>query len=705
MDRFRKAMLLGLAVGGVLGGSQEAFAAAGTYSDASSSTAGAPTTTDNVTTQTTSNSTSGVDTNITAGTTGVQLDTAGGTWTGNIVSTNSIILVPTTNSSGTFVLTGANTTTGTTRVGAGTTVQVGSGASQSSTVAIVTDGGASVVNDGTLSAPTFTISSGSTLSGSGTIAGTGGSATLTVAGTFSPGNSPGTTTLTNLTTTLSGTTNLDIDGTRPASSGIGAGAFDQIIVNGGSLTPGGTLVPITRGISGSANNNFTPAVGNGFAVVTTVNGGAVSSSGSFSVTQPGSGLLSGTQFDVVYSTSAVTLYVTPTSFSNLSSSGVTLTQSETAAADALQSARPSAGSRDSTDKTTVYSALYAQSASNLKVAYDQVSGSSIASVGSTSVHTANLITDALTSRANHTRVLGQTGLSAGSSTLVGINGGDTSSGKGWAAWVQPLGQVASADRDSNAGGFDRASYGALGGLEMQLDRGVIGASFGYVRDDIDSSDYSNTAKVNNYAFSVYGGTTVGKMFFDASVGYILKNVDTKRNITFGGLNRTADGSSDGGTISFAADAGYTLSLQDGIVVEPSIGLRFNNYHMDAFSETGANSLNLTVDEQDYNSLTSVLGARIAKNIKLDSGTVLVPEARIGWEHQLLDSYSTATARLALGGSKFTVNGVGSGDDAALIGIGLKAQMPGHLDAYFDYSGRVGANETDHGFTAGLRYKF
>ena len=101
---------------------------------------------------------------------------------------------------------------------------------------------------------------------------------------------------------------LDIDG---PTAGNGAGHHDQLVLTGANsvYTAGGTIAPITRGITGSANNTYTPQIGDSFQVVS-AEGGVT---GSFTaIAQPTSGLAENTRFDVLYLPKAVVLSVKPT---------------------------------------------------------------------------------------------------------------------------------------------------------------------------------------------------------------------------------------------------------------------------------------------------------------------------------------------------------------------------------------------------------
>jgi len=177
---------------------------------------------------------------------------------------------------GTWTLSGANTYTGTTAVTVGTLVVAntsalgGGGAVNISSGATVRNGTGgdytfsnNVANNGAIDVNgdhNVTIASGKTLSGSGLLTDTGGtgSARVTVLGTLSPGNSPGTVTVdTNVTLTLGSEANTIWQLAAEVADGEGGTPgvnWDNIVLNEGSaMNVNGTLTIDLLGIDFSAN--------------------------------------------------------------------------------------------------------------------------------------------------------------------------------------------------------------------------------------------------------------------------------------------------------------------------------------------------------------------------------------------------------------------------------------------------------------------
>ena len=226
---------------------------------------------------------------------------------------------------------------------------------------VVNDGETAI--NGRLSAATVFVTETGTLRGTGTVA-----ASLLVNGRLAPGNSPGTLTVSAPVTLTSGSVSaFDIDG---AGTGTGAGNHSRLIVTGAgnTITLGGTLAPVLRGITGSAANTYTPPLGQLFQVIT-AQGGVIGTYGGLA--QP-DGIGAGTRFDALYGTNTVTLAVTPAAYGNLGLAGIPQTANQTAIGVALDSARPTAGVAMTGPQSSLYAPLYTVPGAAIPVVLEQL---------------------------------------------------------------------------------------------------------------------------------------------------------------------------------------------------------------------------------------------------------------------------------------------------------------------------------------------
>ncbi len=544
--------------------------------------------------------------------------------------------------------------------------------------------GPTIVNGGTLSVDgsivsSVTVNAGATLRGVGTI---GGATSVAAGGRLAPGNSPGTLSFTAPVSLAAGSVSeFDIDG---PGTGTGAGNFSRVIVAGagGSFTAGGTLSPLLRGITGNATNSFTPPVGAQFAVVQ-AQGGVL---GSFAGLAQPDGLAASTRFDALYSPNTLSLVVTPTSYANL---GVPETANQAAVATALDAIRPVAGVRMSAADAGIFAPLYVLPVAGIIPAIDQLAPSVYGDallLGRDAWYLAGGTIDRTLEARRGARPDAQ------SNTAVSRNGLNL-----WLTGNGQFGNVSSAA----APGYSQSLGGAAGGLDGQPLPGMtVGAAFSYVSTNLDAN---NAARINGdvVQLRLYGGLQRGIVFVDGQVGGGYFEGDVKRDLS--ALSLHTRGEANGPMAGGQVRTGIDLDL-DGTRIEPSLSLGGVRLHRRADSEADAGGAGERIDGGDLSSLQTLLGVRAERRFPLPAtGMALVPSARVGWSHELLDTQADTTASF-LGTSvvPFTAQSVSVGRDAAVVGVHAELETGTRLVVYADYDGAFNASSTRHGVTAGVR---
>src|SRR5258707_4822193 len=113
-----------------------------------------------------------------------------------------------------------------------------------------------------------------------------------------------------------------------------------------------------------------------------------------------------------------------------------------------------------------------------------------------------------------------------------------------------------------------------------------------------------------------------------------------RNIPIPGLGqRTAQGRSGANQFFGQAETGYRVDLGSNAnaFVTPFARLQAYTGTQNGFTETGAQSLNLTVAQQTTNSLRSVIGAQLGGALDVGWREKLALQFRPGWAHEYTDT--------------------------------------------------------------------
>ena len=132
-------------------------------------------------------------------------------------------------------------------------------------------------------------------------------------------------------------------------------------------------------------------------------------------------------------------------------------------------------------------------------------------------------------------------------------------------------------------------------------------------------------------------------------------------------------------------------------------LRFSTMTQNAFTESGANSLNLSVAQQTTSSLRTVFGAELASSIGLPNQRQLDLALRLGWQHEFANTSRPVTAAFSgAPGASFTVYGATPTRDAAIVGFSAGTTVAEATQLYLRHDGTLGSGTDNHALTTGLR---
>jgi outer membrane lipase/esterase len=187
-------------------------------------------------------------------------------------------------------------------------------------------------------------------------------------------------------------------------------------------------------------------------------------------------------------------------------------------------------------------------------------------------------------------------------------------------WKSPF-VDGNSDQNTIAVGFDSKLSPAM----------FFGAAFGYTENKGDFGGNTGHFKLKETSGTVYAGYGMGPWYVGGTVGVgDLDYSDVSRDIQLGALTRTETGQTKGWHAYGSVLGGYWFTyneLQHG----PFARLRYQDVHVHAYAENGADSTALQFGEQRRKSFISSLGWQGSMRI----GAVR-PFARVEWEWESKD---------------------------------------------------------------------
>jgi autotransporter-associated beta strand protein len=284
---------------------------------------------------------------------------------------------------------------------------------------------------------------------------------------------------------------------------------------------------------------------------------------------------------------------------------------------------------------------------------------------------------------------------------------DTVSTPKWGAWGGGLGGLGTIGGSSSVGAVTYNAGGFATGLDRMItDNLRVGVTAGYAAGTQWVSGFTGNGRSDTFQTGLYANYAQDKVYADALLGYAYTWNQMWRQITIPGLQpRTAMGSTGVNQFFGQVETGYRFDLgtNANAFVTPFARLQAYTGNQNGFTETGAQSLNLTVAQQTTNSLRTVLGAQVGGAMDLGWREKLALVLRLGWSHEYADTSRPVSATLAgAPAMPFTTWGISPQRDGALIGLSATTAVAEATSVYFRYEGNISGQDNAQAFTAGLR---
>ncbi len=293
------------------------------------------------------------------------------------------------------------------------------------------------------------------------------------------------------------------------------------------------------------------------------------------------------------------------------------------------------------------------------------------------------------------------------------------------------GIVSSGDKDATdrEDGFDFDTVGITLGVDYRFtDKFVFGGALDFTDTD---NDFDRSGSATNpivggggvesdgFTLSGYGTYYLNKYYIDGIVSFGEHDHDLTRRIlytpgpgvpgsctTCGVVDRTATGDTESDLFSLTIGGGYETS-RDALTYGAYARLSYLEVDIDGYTEQGALGLDLIVDDQEVESLVSIIGGRISKAFSRRFG-VLIPQGWIEWHHEFEDDTNTIVTRYANDPNALSllVRTDDPDEDFFVLGGGVSAVFKGGTQAFVDVQTVQELDDvTNTILTAGVRREF
>ena len=198
----------------------------------------------------------------------------------------------------------------------------------------------------------------------------------------------------------------------------------------------------------------------------------------------------------------------------------------------------------------------------------------------------------------------------------------------WALWTAGInGSADGPQADSTS-----RTAGGAGGADYHFGRNIrFGFAFGYTHTLVSDNGSGSHSQMDAFNYGSYATWKFAQGYVEAIFNMAEESYTDQREIAFGQLDRFASAQHDGRGGSGYLGTGYDLTLA-GLRLRPNAAMEYGRFHQQGFTETGAGSLNLAIDDRTDTTLQSRVGLRADYDLPLP-GIKLTPRATVAWGHQ------------------------------------------------------------------------
>jgi uncharacterized protein with beta-barrel porin domain len=275
----------------------------------------------------------------------------------------------------------------------------------------------------------------------------------------------------------------------------------------------------------------------------------------------------------------------------------------------------------------------------------------------------------------------------------------------WSVWGGSYGGTNRTTGDPSVVGshdLSARTVGVTAGLDYHLTRDtVVGIALAGGGTGWSLANGLGGGKSDAFQAGVYGATRWGAAYLAAAFAFTNHWMSTDR-IAFASDHLTAsfNAQSYGGRI----ESGYRFATLYGGLT-PYAAIQAQSFHTPGYSETDLTNggFGLSFNSRTAGDTRSELGARYDNAMRLDPYRVLAFRARLAWAHDWISDPTLAAVFQTLPGASFIVNGATPAKNSALTSAGAELRVANGLSFLAKFDGEFASHSSTYAGTGTVRY--
>ncbi len=277
-------------------------------------------------------------------------------------------------------------------------------------------------------------------------------------------------------------------------------------------------------------------------------------------------------------------------------------------------------------------------------------------------------------------------------SLLGIAGAEAEGRDG--QWIKLVGNNSKQSAQGAYDGYSARTSGLVWGADTRVNKDtLLGLGLSVTNTSVDQQDFrvGQGSTIRSHELAGYGAYQFNQNIYgEASLSYAHHSITGNR---LSAIDRMAKADYDANQLTARLGLGYRFVLAEKQTLTPMLNLESSRLRSDAFTETGADALNLKVNAHTLSRNRSSLGLRYLSESKTDAGTVFRPEftAEVYSDNKGMSQNVTAAFAGDLTGATFTTNGVETARSGYKLsaGVSILNSKTSLVQLHYGYDHRTG----------------